>query len=218
MDIWFERRNNSIVRAGTKRGKHFFLFPEVLKTEKNLFPGKQKISPREKKTSVGSEEQRRWNSCAFSSFFFQTSLLLSVNLEIELGLTSSGSASELSSTPHLRLDELRRIFRQRTKTRANVNYLCESLLPSQFMVSAKSDVLSLWNIIAVCCACLLASALELEHCQKFPPAQIALASFFCNLRFCSLKEKLPKRRKTRLSVRRKLLPAHLQIFFSGFSQ
>lgn len=111
-------------------------------------------------------------------FFFQTSLLLSVNLEIELGLTSSGSASELSSTPHLRLDELQRIFRQRTKTRANVNYLCESLLPSQFMVSAKSDVLSLWNIIAVCCECLLASALELEHCQKFPPAQIALASFF----------------------------------------
>lgn len=150
--------------------------------------------------------------------FSQTSLLLPVNLEIELGLTSSGSASELSSTPHLRLDELQRIFRQRTKTRANVNYLCECLLPSQFMVSAKSDVLSLWNIIAVCCECLLASALELEHCQKFPPAQIALASFFVICVFCSLKEKLPKRRKTRLSVRRKLLPAHLQIFFSGFSQ
>lgn len=99
MDIWFERCNNSS-QGWNKKRKAFLSLSWSFKDGKNLFPGKQKISPREKKTSVGSEEQRRWNSCAFS-FFFQTSLLLSVNLEIELGLTSSGSCqwTQLNSSP-----------------------------------------------------------------------------------------------------------------------
>lgn len=32
----------TVVRAGTKRGKHFFLFPEVLKTEKIFSLGNRK--------------------------------------------------------------------------------------------------------------------------------------------------------------------------------
>lgn len=84
------------------------------------------------------------------------------------------------------------------------------------MVSAKSDVLSLWNIIAVCCKCLLASAMELERCLKFPPAQIALASFFVTCVSAPSRKKLPKRRKTRLSVRRKLFTCSLANLFLRF--
>lgn len=68
MDIWFERRNYSS-QGWNKKRKAFLSLSWSFKDGKNLFPGKQKISPREKKTSVGSEEQRRWNSCAFSFFF-----------------------------------------------------------------------------------------------------------------------------------------------------
>lgn len=52
-----------------KKRKAFLSLSWSFKDGKNLFPGKQKISPREKKTSVGLEEQRLWNSCAFSFFF-----------------------------------------------------------------------------------------------------------------------------------------------------
>lgn len=178
MDIWFERCNNSS-QGWNKKRKAFLSLSWSFKDGKNLFPGKQKISPREKKTSVGSEEQRRWNSCAFSFFFpniiTSVSQLRNRTWSDKLRFLPVNSAQLLtwgwmSSTGSS--DNGRR------RERANVNYLCESLLPSQFMVSAKSDVLSLWNIIAVCCESLLASAMELEHCQKFPPAQIALASFF----------------------------------------
>lgn len=152
-------------------------------------------------------------------FFLQTSLLLSVNLEIELGLTSSGSASELSSTPHLRLDEHHRIFRQRTKTRASERQLSLRISASVPVYGERKVRRSL---IMEHHRCLLRVFVGFGYgvgtLPEVPASTNRTRKLLCNLRFCSLKEKLPKRRKTRLSVRRKLLPAHLQIFFSGFSQ